>query len=142
MLLYLFSLSTGLFLTLLGARPAATAARGAGRGGLGGLHRPRSSRGRALAVAPRPGVGRLSWLPVLSALRRDCRLVVPEACSALGGTQAPGGGLSIRQGAAAMAQLIEAEFGGRPVTLCGLSLGGWMAVRLALARPDPSPGWC
>jgi pimeloyl-ACP methyl ester carboxylesterase len=76
-----------------------------------------------------------SWLPVLKALRRDCRLVVPEL-SALGGTRAPGGGLGIRQGAEAMARLVEAEFGGRPVTVCGLSLGGWMAVRLALARPD------
>jgi pimeloyl-ACP methyl ester carboxylesterase len=44
--------------------------------------------------------------------------------------------LSIRQGVATLPQLLEAEFGGRPVTVCGLSLGGWMAVRLTLARPD------
>ncbi len=76
-----------------------------------------------------------SWISVLSALRRECRLVVPEL-SALGGTRSPGGGLNLREGTTALARLLEAEFGGRPVTVCGLSLGGWMAVRLALVRPD------
>jgi pimeloyl-ACP methyl ester carboxylesterase len=76
-----------------------------------------------------------TWAPVLAALRRSCRILVPEL-SALGGTVAPDGGLSIRQGAEVVARLIEREWGGRPVTVAGLSLGGWMAVRLALARPD------
>ncbi|HZF11828.1 MAG TPA: alpha/beta hydrolase [Thermoanaerobaculia bacterium] len=132
MLLYLFSLATALFLSVIGAR------------------RRRRRLGEKVSVAytvlgppeGEPwlllhGLGSVgsSWLSVIKALRRDCRLVVPEL-SALGGTRAPGGGLGIRQGAAAMAELIAAEFGGRPVTVCGLSLGGWMAVRLALARPD------
>jgi pimeloyl-ACP methyl ester carboxylesterase len=77
----------------------------------------------------------VSWRPVVKALRRSCRILVPEL-SALGGTAAPEGGLGIRQGAAVIARLIEDEWGGRPVTVAGLSLGGWMAVRLALARPD------
>jgi len=76
-----------------------------------------------------------TWIPVMKALRRSCRILVPEL-SALGGTEAPGGGLGIRQGAEVIARLIEREWGGRPVTVAGLSLGGWMAVRLALARPD------
>ena len=83
------------------------------------------------------GLGSLavSWDPVLRALRRDCRLLVPEL-SALGGTRAPEGGLTIPQGAEALARLLDAELGGRPATVAGLSLGGWIAVRLALARPD------
>lgn len=77
----------------------------------------------------------VGWRHVLGALRRECRLVAPEL-SALGGTEAPGGGLGIRSGARAAAALIEQEFGRRPVTVAGFSLGGWMAVRLALARPE------
>ncbi|MGH9362772.1 MAG: alpha/beta fold hydrolase, partial [Thermoanaerobaculia bacterium] len=42
----------------------------------------------------------------------------------------------VQDGAKMVARLIEAEFGRRPVTVAGLSLGGWMAVRLALARPE------
>lgn len=76
-----------------------------------------------------------TWSPVVAALRRNCRILVPEL-SALGGTKAPDGGLGIRQGAEVIARLIEREWGGRPATVAGLSLGGWMAVRLALARPD------
>jgi pimeloyl-ACP methyl ester carboxylesterase len=76
-----------------------------------------------------------TWSPVVAALRRSCRILVPEL-SALGGTVAPDGGLGIRQGAEVIARLIEREWGGRPATVVGLSLGGWMAVRLALARPD------
>lgn len=83
------------------------------------------------------GLGSLgsTWTPVVAALRRSCRILVPEL-SALGGTVAPDGGLGIRQGAEVIARLIEREWGGRPATVAGLSLGGWMAVRLALARPD------
>lgn len=76
-----------------------------------------------------------TWSPVVRAFRRNCRILVPEL-SALGGTEAPDGGLDVRHGAAVIARLIEHEWGGRPVTLAGLSLGGWMAVRLALARPE------
>jgi pimeloyl-ACP methyl ester carboxylesterase len=75
------------------------------------------------------------WSPVMRSLRRDCRLVIPEL-TALGGTRAPNDCLSMGQAVEVLARLIETEFGGRPVTLTGLSLGGWMAVRLALARPD------
>lgn len=76
-----------------------------------------------------------SWDAVLRTMRRDCRLVVPEL-SALGGTKAPDGGLDVKRAAEVLARLIEEEFDGRPVTVAGISLGGWMAVRLALKRPD------
>jgi|GEM_PF-1146757 len=76
-----------------------------------------------------------SWGRTLYALRRDCRLVVPEL-SALGGTRAPGGALGLEQGARLTALLIEEELGGGPVTVAGLSMGAWMAMRLAQARPE------
>lgn len=76
-----------------------------------------------------------TWDPVLRALRRECRLIAPEL-SSIGGTRAPGGGLDVEQGARMAARLIETELGGRPATVAGLSLGGWMAVRLALTRPE------
>lgn len=76
-----------------------------------------------------------SWDVVLRGLRRDCLLIVPEL-STLGGSDIPGHGLDIRASTEALARLIEEETGGRPVSVAGLSLGGWMAVRLALERPD------
>lgn len=80
-----------------------------------------------------------SWVRVLGALRRDCRLLVPEL-SNLGGSRVPGGGIGVANAADYLGRLLEAELGiggrTRPVTVVGLSLGGWMAVRLALARPD------
>lgn len=131
MLARLFLLATALYLRLLGAR------------------RKRLRQG-ALTLAyydigPRDGepwvllhgLGSVAagWSPVMRALRRSCRLLVPEL-SALGGTECPGGGLRMREGVEILAELIDRESGGRPVTLAGLSLGGWMAARLALAHPE------
>ncbi len=76
-----------------------------------------------------------TWGAVLLALRGRCRLIVPEL-SELGGSRVPDGGLGIRDGVDVTAALLEEEFAGRPVTAAGLSLGGWLAVRLALRRPD------
>jgi len=76
-----------------------------------------------------------SWGRALYVLRRDCRLVVPEL-SALGGTRAPGGSLGLELGARLVARLIEEELGGGPLTVAGLSMGAWMAMRLAQTRPE------
>ena len=76
-----------------------------------------------------------SWGRALYVLRRDCRLIVPEL-SALGGTRAPGGYLGLELGARLLARLIDEELGGGPVTLAGLSMGAWMAMRLAQTRPE------
>jgi pimeloyl-ACP methyl ester carboxylesterase len=76
-----------------------------------------------------------SWDVVLRGMRRNALLIVPEL-SSLGGSDIPGRGLDIRASTEVLAQLIEKETGGRPVSVAGISLGGWMAVRLALARPD------
>jgi pimeloyl-ACP methyl ester carboxylesterase len=76
-----------------------------------------------------------SWVPVMAGLRRGCRMLVPEL-SSLGGTECPDKGLGIGASVEAVTALIGEEFGDRPVTLVGLSLGGWAAVRLALAHPE------
>ncbi len=83
------------------------------------------------------GLGALAagWLPVVRELRSTCRLLVPEL-SAAGGSRVPGGALAVADGVPEVAALIDRVLGGRPVTLGGYSLGGWMALRLALARPD------
>lgn len=131
MLLYLFTLATHFWLTCVGAR------------------RQRLQVGEVSLVyyslGPRNGepwvllhgLGSVAatWGEVLFRLRRDCRLIVPEL-SIFGGSKIPGGGLNVRNGVEVISALIEKEFGGRPVTVAGLSLGGWLAVRLGLQRPD------
>jgi pimeloyl-ACP methyl ester carboxylesterase len=83
------------------------------------------------------GLGSIAatWGPVMRRLRRSCRMVVPEL-SALGGTKHPEFGIGVAASGEILQTLMEREFGSRPVTLMGLSLGGWMATRLALAQPQ------
>ena len=76
-----------------------------------------------------------SWLALVRELRRECRIVVPEL-SWLGGSDVPDGALAVRDGVEVACALIERQFPGRPVTLVGNSLGGWVALRLALVRPE------
>ncbi len=130
MLPRLFALATGLGLRAAGGRATEVPVEGATL--------------RTWALGPEAGepwlllhglgATALSWLPVLPALR-DCRLLLPEL-SALGGSRGAAAGLGVASGARAAATLIEDHFSGRPVTVCGASLGGWMAVRLALERPE------
>jgi pimeloyl-ACP methyl ester carboxylesterase len=61
--------------------------------------------------------------------------VVPEL-SALGGTAGPTAGLDVGTGARVAGRLAERLLPGRRPTVAGLSLGGWMAVRLGLERPE------
>ena len=62
-------------------------------------------------------------------------MLVPEL-SALGGTKCPGDGFGIQSAVEILQKLLDRELGARPVTLLGLSLGGWMAVRHALRHPE------
>ena len=131
MLLYLFSLLTRYLLTLTGARRKHL--------------RAGSVRLAYYVLGPEDGepwvflhgLGSVAatWGRTLFRLRRDCRLVIPEL-SSFGGSQIPGGALDVRHGATVVSRLIEKEFGRRPVTVAGLSLGGWLAVRLALEHPE------
>lgn len=81
------------------------------------------------------GATAATYLPLLPQLQGDCRLVLPEL-STLGGSRGPDPALAIPQATGALAQIIERQSPGHPVTVCGISLGGWIAVRLALARPE------
>jgi len=83
------------------------------------------------------GLGSIAatWSPVMRGLRRSCRMLVPEL-SALGGTKCPGDGLGVQPAVEVLQKLMDHEFGARPVTLLGLSLGGWMAVSMALRHPE------
>lgn len=75
-----------------------------------------------------------SWWPILRRLPARRPWLVPEL-SALGGTRAAAAGLSIADGARTAAALLE-HAGAAPATVIGSSLGGWMAIRLALAHPE------
>jgi pimeloyl-ACP methyl ester carboxylesterase len=130
MLFKLFAVATALYLRLLGARRRVLQV-----GEVSLVY---------YAVGPREGepwvllhgLGSIAatWSPVMRGLRRSCRMIVPEL-SALGGTKCPGDGLGIGAAVEILQVLIDRELGGRPVTLTGLSLGGWMAVRMALDHP-------
>jgi len=81
------------------------------------------------------GATAATYLPLLPQLQDDCDILIPEL-STLGGSRGPQPALAIPAATRALAELIERHFPARPVTLAGISLGGWIAVRLALARPD------
>jgi pimeloyl-ACP methyl ester carboxylesterase len=131
MLLKLFSRLNALYLRLLGAR----------------RHRLQVGEVSLVyyVVGPRRGepwvllhgLGSVAatWSPVMRGLRRGCRILVPEL-SALGGTTGPRGGLAVMPAVEVLAALLEHEFGPRPATVAGLSLGGWVAVRFALSHPE------
>jgi pimeloyl-ACP methyl ester carboxylesterase len=83
------------------------------------------------------GLGAMAagWLPLARGLKRQCRLAIPEL-SSLGGSRVTGGGLALGDGLPVLEALLDQQFPGEPVTLAGNSLGGWMAMRLALSRPE------
>lgn len=81
------------------------------------------------------GATAATWAPILQAFRKDCRMLAPEL-SSLGGTRSPHHGLKMAQTVELVRELIDKELGGQPVTLAGISLGGWMATRFALRHPE------
>ncbi|HEY0782430.1 MAG TPA: alpha/beta hydrolase [Thermoanaerobaculia bacterium] len=131
MLLRLFTTATALFLLLLGAK------RRRLRDGSVDLvyYRIGPEEGEPWLLLHGLGSVAVTWSPVMRALGRHGPVVVPEL-STVGGSEVPGGSLGVAAGARIAATLIEKELPGRAVTVAGLSLGGWMATRLALARPE------
>ncbi|HEX9940599.1 MAG TPA: alpha/beta hydrolase [Thermoanaerobaculia bacterium] len=131
MLARLFTLLTAFYLWLLGARrkraeigPVSLVYYDIGR-----------RSGEPWVLLHGLGSVAAGWSPVLRALRRGCRMIVPEL-SSLGGTRCQGHGIGIGAASEVLEELIAREFGDRPVTLAGLSLGGWMAARFALCHPE------
>ncbi len=98
------------------------------------VHRLGPSNGEPWVLLHGLGSTALSWAPILRTLRRDCQIIAPEL-SALGGSLMPGDNLTVSRAAAIVPELIGRLCGDRPVTLVGISLGGWIAVRSALAAP-------
>jgi pimeloyl-ACP methyl ester carboxylesterase len=81
------------------------------------------------------GSNALSWSPVARRLAKTSRLLVPEL-STIGGTRGPRPALDVASGPRVLAELLRRELAGEPATIVGLSLGGWLAVRLALEEPS------
>lgn len=130
MLARLFLFFTALYLRLLGARRARLE-----EGGVSLVyHEIGPPDGEPWVFLHGLGSVAAGWGPVMWALRRDCRVLVPEL-SALGGTRCPGDGLGVARAVEILARLLQERLG-RPATVAGLSLGGWVAVRLALAHPE------
>lgn len=131
MLLRLFSRLTALYLRLLGARR-----RQLVLGDVSLVYYELGPReGEPWVLLHGLGSIAATWAPVMRGLRRQCRLLVPEL-SALGGTRCPGDALGVGPAAEVLEELFRREFGARPVTVAGLSLGGWISVRLALRHPE------
>jgi len=80
------------------------------------------------------GSNALSWSPVARHLAPGSRVLIPEL-SRLGGSKGPRPALAVTEGAKVIAELLRRELAGEPATIVGLSLGGWTALRLALAEP-------
>ena len=135
MLMRLLALVTHVWLTLLGFRRTrrtlgewSLVFYRKGRGGEPGIGEP-------WVLLHGLGSNALSWSPVARHLASGSRVLIPEL-SRIGGTRGPRAALDVAEGAKVVAELLRRELAGEPATIVGLSLGGWMAVRLALAEPS------
>lgn len=81
------------------------------------------------------GATSATFLPLERHLRDSAGLWLPEL-SELGGTQGPSPALDVPSGVETLRRLLDAELPGARPTLCGISLGGWIAARFAAAHPD------
>jgi pimeloyl-ACP methyl ester carboxylesterase len=134
MLMRLLALVTHVWLTLLGYRRTR---RKLGEWSL--VFYRKGRRGEPAVGEPRVllhglGSNALSWSPVARHLASRSRVLIPEL-SRIGGTRGPRAALDVAEGAKVVAELLRRELAGEPATIVGLSLGGWMAMRLALAEP-------
>lgn len=80
----------------------------------------------------------LAWRRVARDMKDTRRLLLPETSTWAGARRDddPSRGITLHQGVALVRTLHRDVFGGRPMTLGGMSLGGWMAVRTALDHPE------
>ncbi len=82
-----------------------------------------------------PGLGATgaTFAPLLGAIRAERELWIVEP-SAHGGTRGPSPAWSVASGTELLAELLRRGDLPAPATLCGISLGGWFAIRLALIQ--------
>jgi len=76
----------------------------------------------------------VSWPPVIDRLASDYRVLAPDLLG-YGESDLPPGPYSIPRHAGVVADVLD-ELDLGPVTLVGLSMGGAVAIQLALDRPD------
>lgn len=80
------------------------------------------------------GATSATFLPLIQSLRSECELVLPEL-SELGGTRGPRAAPTVPEAAELVVAVARHAFGERRPTVAGVSLGGWIAVKAALAGP-------
>lgn len=82
------------------------------------------------------GATALAWARVARSLAAaQHRVVIPEL-SRLGGSRGPTAAIRVADAPAILRELIDDRSLGQPLTVAGMSLGGWMAVRLAIEHPE------
>lgn len=79
------------------------------------------------------------WQPQIEALQDELRLIVPDL-RGFGGTSGFDGPASIEQMAGDVAALLHALRIDEPVALCGLSMGGYVALAFARKFPEKLRG--
>lgn len=80
----------------------------------------------------------IAWLPVSLALRSRRDITLPEL-TALGGSRCADGALDVDQATSALGEWLDRS-PTEKVLLVGISLGGWVAARLAAERPNQVAG--
>ena len=109
-------------------------------------------RGSGPPLVVIPGVqGRWEWMqPALVALSRSCRTISYSLCGDFGSGSRPDPGLGFDNYLRQLDAVVDRAGVARPA-ICGVSYGGWIALRYAALRPDrvsalilvsaPAPGW-
>lgn len=131
MILRLYAIAVQILLVLFGDRPRAVDAAGYRVV----LHRLGPEDGEPWLLLHGLGSTAFSWVSILLALRGECRLLVPEL-SQIGGTTGPDPALGPRNGPAVLEALLANEGIEGPITVAGISLGGWIALELARRAPE------
>ena len=93
-----------------------------------------TSRGRPLVLLHGVGASRAIWRHVTPALGEDRHVIAPDL-PGFGESAPANGGFELGAAATALADAL-AETAGQPFDLLGNSLGGAVALKLAVARPD------
>jgi pimeloyl-ACP methyl ester carboxylesterase len=97
-----------------------------------GLDDAGDRRAETVVLLHGAGLPRQMWQPQLAALSVRYRVVVPDLPGLVGGDGPP---FTVSGAARAIADVIGVHVG-RPVHLCGLSLGAMVATQMAISTPD------